>query len=661
MNRVWRSSLVVLVLTLALMFSVVPFTKSQERNPNYTYRYGCPVWEEEEKSYCPERYDSLISAKSNYSRAEAVRITLTDLKDFEYNVEKVEVHLKPMFEHSFNLYYTERDLGTIPRSKDEWTWVWDQKNEEGEQVEAGRLFVRVSFECCKNYRVYFRISRGGGGELEIPGTSEEEVGEVSLPVSPGGLSTQALSSREVRLTWNDNSDNEDGFRVYRNGTEIASVDANVTSYTDTGLEEGESYTYRVASFNDAGESALTGGRTVRVPYQVPDMPGSLSSKAMSPSKVRLTWNDNSDNEDGFRIYRNGTEIATVGANVTSYTDTGLEGETDYNYRVSSYNDGEESSLTEGLKITTPVEVSSAPGNMSSEILSPTEIRLSWADNSDNEDGFRVYRDGEKIAEVGPNTTSYVDAEVNENTSYTYRVSSFNEAGESSRSSGLNVTTPVKVPSSPGQLRTETVSPSEIELSWNDNSDNEDGFRIYRNGNRVATVGSNTSSYVHEDLTGETRYCYEVVAYNNSGESESSNRNCSITLKSLPDGPRNVNATPLSTSEIRLTWNDQSGNENGFKIYRNDVEIATVGPNTTSYVDTGLNPDKAYTYEVSAYNDSGESGSASSGTVTTPSVEGPEPTPEPEPQKPEPPLSQKQLIAGAGIVLMVMGYIYTEMS
>ncbi len=317
-------------------------------------------------------------------------------------------------------------------------------------------------------------------------------------------------------------------------------------------------------------------------------------------------------------------------------------------------------MTGGLQVTTPHQVPTTPGGMSSDILSPTEVRLTWRDNSDNEDGFRIYRNGDRVAEVGSNTTSYVDTGLSENTSYTYRVSSYNESGESSRSSRMNVTTPVKIPSSPGQLRTETISPSEIELTWRDNSDNEDGFRIYRNGGMVATVPPNTTSYRHEDLSGESRYCYEVVSYNDSGESEPTNRNCSMTLESLPDSPGNVSATAISSTRIRLTWRDNSDNEDGFNVYRNGEEIATLGPNTTSYIDRDLDPGIAYSYEVSAYNRSGESGLSGSGTVMT---QEPEPEPEPEPQpepEPEPPISQQQLLAGVGVVLMVMGYIYAEM-
>ena len=65
---------------------------------------------------------------------------------------------------------------------------------------------------------------------------------------------------ELEATWMDNSSNEDGFEIERREgttqayTQIAIVGANVTSYNDSGLVDGETYCYRVSAFNAAGSS-----------------------------------------------------------------------------------------------------------------------------------------------------------------------------------------------------------------------------------------------------------------------------------------------------------------------------------------------------------------------------------------------------------------------
>ena len=64
---------------------------------------------------------------------------------------------------------------------------------------------------------------------------------------------------------------------------------------------------------------------------------------VSGSKVTLKWDDTSSNELGFEIERKeGSKskyrvVATVGQNVTTYTDTGLSPGTTYHYRVRAYN------------------------------------------------------------------------------------------------------------------------------------------------------------------------------------------------------------------------------------------------------------------------------------------------------------------------------------
>ena len=74
----------------------------------------------------------------------------------------------------------------------------------------------------------------------------------------------AISSTQINLAWQDNSANEDGFKIERcqgngcsNFAEIAEVGANVTTYSDTGLEPNTRYGYRVRAFNGVGNSGYS--------------------------------------------------------------------------------------------------------------------------------------------------------------------------------------------------------------------------------------------------------------------------------------------------------------------------------------------------------------------------------------------------------------------
>jgi subtilisin family serine protease len=105
---------------------------------------------------------------------------------------------------------------------------------------------------------------------------------------------------------------------------------------------------------------LTGGRiNAFAAVSRPPAPSNLAAAATSSSQINLSWTDNSYNETGFKIERKigatGTysQVATVGANVTTYSDTGLNGSTTYYYRVRAYKTAGDSSYSNEASATTP--------------------------------------------------------------------------------------------------------------------------------------------------------------------------------------------------------------------------------------------------------------------------------------------------------------------
>jgi hypothetical protein len=81
--------------------------------------------------------------------------------------------------------------------------------------------------------------------------------------APGGLAADNATQGQIILTWTDNSNDEDGFRIERSTTQnsgftqIAEVDENVTTYTDSNIEEGTEYFYRVRAFRGTENSTYT--------------------------------------------------------------------------------------------------------------------------------------------------------------------------------------------------------------------------------------------------------------------------------------------------------------------------------------------------------------------------------------------------------------------
>lgn len=92
---------------------------------------------------------------------------------------------------------------------------------------------------------------------------------------------------------------------------------------------------------------------------------------------------------------------------------------------------------------------------------------------------------------------------------------------------LNLTAPPSPPAAPSNLQASAQSANRINLSWSDNSDNEDEFEIERRRSgdefdRVATVDEDAESYGDEGLQNGTTYHYRVRACNSEGCSGYSN-------------------------------------------------------------------------------------------------------------------------------------------
>jgi hypothetical protein len=198
--------------------------------------------------------------------------------------------------------------------------------------------------------------------LVVTGGNLSALTELTPPVAPSSPSASSASVSQINLNWTDNSANEDGFRIERKIGAAGSyspllppLGANVTNYNDAGLTEATTYYYRITAFNADGDSMYSSEVNATT---LPAPPTGLSATAASSSRINLTWTDNSGGETGYKIQRKtgvgGTysQVGTVGANVTSYSNTGLSASTTYYYRVMAYNVTGDSAQSNEVEATT---------------------------------------------------------------------------------------------------------------------------------------------------------------------------------------------------------------------------------------------------------------------------------------------------------------------
>lgn len=185
------------------------------------------------------------------------------------------------------------------------------------------------------------------------------------PAAPTQLAVTPASGTELDLGWADNANDETSYEVWRSISgsafvRVAQLSANSVFYMDTGLTQGTSYAYFVRAVDSAGSAD---SNTVNTATPTPPRtPSGATVTFLSSNEVDLQWNDNSNNEVGFKVLRrvnnvNFTQIASLPPNTTQYNDTTVQPGVYYEYHIQAYNVAGYSDFT-GCNITTPTQYQS---------------------------------------------------------------------------------------------------------------------------------------------------------------------------------------------------------------------------------------------------------------------------------------------------------------
>ena len=125
---------------------------------------------------------------------------------------------------------------------------------------------------------------------------------------------------------------------------INSTTANTVTFNNTGLTVNTVYRYRVRAFKGTLYSSYTAIVNAQTADKALTKPTNLQTTALAGKAIKLTWKDTNTNETGFKIERcagasciNFAEIATVGANVLTFTNSGLLAGTEYRYQIRAFN------------------------------------------------------------------------------------------------------------------------------------------------------------------------------------------------------------------------------------------------------------------------------------------------------------------------------------
>ena len=284
------------------------------------------------------------------------------------------------------------------------------------------------------------------------------------------------------------------------------------------------------------------------------------------------------------------------------------------------------------------------------------VVLTWTDTSYNEEGFAVRRrmmhadgtwdpaDWKTIVTLPANATTYTDSAVVVPNTYQYSIRSYNHVAPSNWTASVRISLATSAPNGPTNVSATAqvvvppgqVAPAQggdawlVELTWQDNADNELGFTLQRRERQadgswptdgwatVAVLIASQTTFADDTVEANKEYQYRIRAFNDVGVSNWTQPARTATVDVAPDAPTGLTATVTGSSEIQLAWNDTADNESGYMLQRRHprangiwsvddwATLATLAQNVAGYLDTSPITGRVYEYRVRAYNAAGAS-------------------------------------------------------
>ncbi len=418
---------------------------------------------------------------------------------------------------------------------------------------------------------------------------------LSAPV----ISSVSTISEGIRVVW-EQVQGAESYKVYRvvagktNWTEIANVTD--LTFVDESAVHGTYYKYTVSAVNGDFESAYDANGVEGMYF------GTVTSISANAVKngAEVTWSALSK-ADGYYVYRktadatSWTKVATVSTN--KYTDTGIASGVAYDYMVKAYNGN---NIAEMTAEPAQVKYLAVPVLSVKNAANGIKITLTPVGGAD---GYVIEKeiDGifEVIATLGANETTYIDIDVEGDTTYNYRVYATSTDLNSFVSENYEITRL----GCPKITTIKNVLPG-VTLSWTPIDDAVE-YEIYRKGEyttewELFTTVTETTFTDGTVYSGET-YTYTINAItSDGGYSGYDDTGKSVTFVETPDLKKAAN----TNAGVSVTWESVEG-ALYYRVYRR-VSGGSWGyigyTKGTSFVDKAkLTSGTRYDYTVIAVN------------------------------------------------------------
>jgi hypothetical protein len=419
----------------------------------------------------------------------------------------------------------------------------------------------------------------------IPGATVNVTVTVAYP--PTNLAFNYLPPNGVSLSWSPPQAGETGFNLYRNDALIAQLAADVQTYIDSNLPNGD-YTYKVSASYGEINSAFSNEATAHI------------LRVYAPQNLTLTQNAGDFQFSWYiadatfliryEIYDNGVLMANT---INPYYSRPTPPNGLHSYYVLAIYEGE---LQSAPSNTVHVNVQIAYPTTLSGNSGSNSVLLYWTPITDTGGflGYYLYCDG--LIVYNGSGTNFHHQNI-PNGVHNYHVKVRYQWGDSEPSN--TYTAAIWLPYPPTDLIS-TVSGNNVQLSWNATQDATQllGYRIKRDGVQIAQVTE--TGYLDEDLPNGD-YSYEIRAIYEFGTSSPIMDDVQVQYA---HPPLNLDYY-TDQNTVGLSWDNPTDTAyfQYFRVYRDDVLIETTTIN--AFTDPSL-PNAAYEYTVTAVYEFGES-------------------------------------------------------
>jgi hypothetical protein len=492
---------------------------------------------------------------------------------------------------------TAIDLTWDDNSSDETSfsiYQWKEGTPDWEfagSVGANATSVRVQGLSCDT-RYYFRIRayRSGDGQFSDYSNTDYAWTLLCDLQVPSGLVANAVSQTQIDLAWQDNSDDETHFVVERSPdgsswSDVETVPADTESYSNTGLSCGTSYHYRIRAFRSADSATAQSNVASDTTYACPP----------TNHAPTLAWTSETNyTVDG--LHPESGDAATTFTYRIKYADQ--DGHAPAYVRVHIKKGGAEISGS-------PFMVSYVSGSYASGAIY-TFGKSGLAAGSD----YTYHFEAQDIYGAGATPSTSKDAP---------DVSATNTAPTLAWTGETNYTADGLHPESGDTFTTLTYRVKYTDADGD--APNYVRVHIEKGGSPISGspfamtkvsgsyAGGAIYSLDRSELGAGTDYTYIFEAQDSQGASATptTEQNApDVSSAPPPTAPSGLTAQAVSQSRINLAWQDNSGDETGFRVERSPdgstgwTQIGTTSANVTSYSDDGLSCNTPYYYRVRAY-------------------------------------------------------------